>query len=302
MDRVFSVFGNLGSPQYGKNQVAVVESTRQKMSIPIETIKYKRLSAIKSALKLKIIASIVCIAFSVYLGFSVIRDVNAVFNYSVDVEGSGTIIKPSLAEYDVVAPVYSNDWYKISNAGVSKGSGSLLYGSFDKSRAVDGIALPGITYNFTEHRTIEGQTVKFDTSKAVDGTGVELVVKARNEHNMILWDESAGQAVEVSKTSNFSIGDILVADRHVQDNKVVYDNMQLKSSYAYKNTGVTLKYLGSYMLDLYFVCLETGEAVKIDRSYKSTSFASNIADKGVGHEWLAKRNVDTDGLVSFEIY
>lgn len=302
MDRVFSVFSNLGSPQCGKNQVAVVESTRQKMSIPIETIKYKRLSAIKSALKLKIIASIVCIAFSVYLGFSVIRDVNAVFNYSVDVEGFGTIIKPSLAEYDVVAPVYSNDWYKMSNAGVSKGSGSLLYDSFDKSRAVDGIVLPGITYNFTEHRTIEGQTVKFDTSKAVDGTDVELVVKAINKHNMILWDESAGQAVEVSKTSNFSIGDLLVADRHVQDDKVVYDNMQLKSSYAYKNTGVTLKYLGKDISKLYFVCLETGEAVKIYGDYEGMSFVNNIVDKGVGHEWLAKRNVDTDGLVSFEIY
>lgn len=279
-----------------------MKSTRQKLSIPIETIKYKRLSAIKSALKLKIIASIVCIAFSGYLGFSVIRDVNAVFNYSVDVEGSGTIIKPSLAEYDVVAPVYSNDWYKIGNAGVSKGRESLLYDSFDKSRTVDGTVLPGITYNFTEHRTIEGQSIKFDTSEVIDGTNVELVVKAVNKSNMILWDESAGQAVEVSKESNYSIGDLLVADRHVQDDKVVYDNMQLKSSYAYKNTGVTLKYLGSYMLDLYFVCLETGEAVKIDRSYKSTSFASNIADKGVGHEWLAKRNVDTDGLVSFEIY
>ena len=105
---------------------------------------------------------------------------------------------------------------------------------------VDGTSLPGITYNFTEHRVIDGQTIKLEVAEA---TGVELVVKARNKDNMLLWDESAGQAVEVSKESNYSIGDLLVADRYVQDGKVIYDNMELKSSYAYKNTGVTLKYM-----------------------------------------------------------
>lgn len=302
MDRVFRVLGNLGSPQYGKNQVAVVDSTRHEMNIPVETIKYKRLSAIRNALKLKIIASLVCMALGVYLGFSVVHDVNTVFNYSVDVEGSGTIIKPSLAEYDVIAPVYSNDWYKISNAGVSKGNNSLLYDSFNKIGTVDGTSLPGITYNLTEHRVIDKQTIKFDKPEVTEATGVELVVKARNEDNMLLWDESTGQAVKVSKESNYSIGELLVADRHVQDDKVIYDNMKLKSSYAYKNVGVTLKYMNRDYKTLYFVCVETGEAVKIDMSCESVSYVNNIVDKGVGHKWLARRNVDSDGLVSFEIY
>lgn len=290
--------GIFGFPHYEKNEVAVVNSERHEIKIPVETVSCKRLNNIKNALKLKMIASVICVAYGVFMIVNMSVSLNDVLKHEKNVETFGTVRTIGLGDYDVIAPVYSEDWYEIQGAGINSYS-TVVADTNNQSKSLNTFLLPGITYNFSEKRTINGVDTKLvEDDDTITSGSTELIIKAKADDKYVVWDEDIHKAVTVKGSTSYSIGDLISADRVVDENNQVkvYDNMELKSSFPYKNTGVTIKCLNASQYDLYFICKETGEAFRLKKSTIVDEYAAES-----GRELLAHRNVDSNGNVSFVI-